>query len=804
MFLRRNHRGARFHHRVLATAARAGIGHLAAFAAPASAQQYGYTFDLRVAGTGAKEVVVQDPGDTVTLELFVHVRGADSDLSNDGLNDVLGGFSSSTGRLLGDMAGLPPPAPFNLTGSSPGRPNDIDGDGDLDIGSNNYSDFNSFYFARGGGETVLGQEHLVGRVRFSAFSLTADSTNVNWWLLPNYDLALLGDLDGAGINANSTSPLIHYADPVTIRAANTTGGGTTTYLSGTIEDHVVVDNTVRPANGTTLILNRGITVNRGGLFDSRDGTGNYGPHEIRINDTTSGNEGGALFIGNLKIGVTSPGLFAHNRGLTKVGSDITLGVGAPGTLTVAGGTVLGQRLTVGSSADGAVVHSNGQVTVSTLTLGSSAQVGSTYDLSGPVDTSALTISRVASIGSAGNGQFRQSGGQSSFNGTLMLGAQGGRVELSGGLLAASNTRVQAGGLFTQSGGTFSGGFVSFGDTGSTTTPARYDLQGGTFTGGSMYVGNFTRGTVHQTGGYAHIGSILHLQDEYDLSDGTLNAWFLNLSAPTNGQAGLLNQTGGFVSAEYMWVYGTYRITGGSFSVNRELTIFPGGTIDFGGSNAAMVASTNSMLNVPDTGFGNTGNASLVGQVDSLINYPAGFVLTDHFGHVTTQGLLHEDFTPLHIPAGRTVGGVGTIHGNVTNDGRVIPGYHGGAMAIDGSFTQSSDASLLIEIGGTSLDPTLFDALQVSGPVSLDGSLTIQLLNGFLPTADDAYTIVGGSTQLGRFLNAQNTVTFDGGMFDVSYTGDSVVLSNFQVIPEPSAAAVILLAAGAILPRRRRT
>src|SRR5690242_19984884 len=47
----------------------------------------GYTFDLRVAGSGAKDVTVQNPCDTITMDLFVHVRGNDGNLTNDGLND---------------------------------------------------------------------------------------------------------------------------------------------------------------------------------------------------------------------------------------------------------------------------------------------------------------------------------------------------------------------------------------------------------------------------------------------------------------------------------------------------------------------------------------------------------------------------------------------------------------------------------------------------------------------------------------------------------------------------------------------
>jgi hypothetical protein len=776
----------------------------------------GFTFDLRVHGTGGKEVTVQEPGDTITLDLFVHVQGNDSNQTNDGLNNVLGGFRSTTGRLLGDLAGVPPPAPFNQLSSTPGQAHDLDGDGDLDVGSTTYNGagvISDWYFARGGGETIPGHDFLVGQVRFTAFSLAAGSTDVNWFGPPDGQgaqshIVVLGRLDAQPTAVFfSNDPLLHYADPVTVRTDHVIGGGNTTYLSGTVDEHVVVTETVRPATGTTLILNRGITVNTGGLFDSRDANGDFGPHEIRINDTTSSNEGGAIFVANMKLGVSAPGVFNQNRGLTKLSADLTVGAGAPGTFNVAGGTTLAKRLVVGSTADGAVAQSGGQVTVGSLIMGGTAGTASRYDLSGPVETSVLTTSSFATIGGAENAAFHQSGGQANFNGTLTFAGNGtvhGSMELTGGLLRANRAYFLAGGQGDQSGGTFSPSLLAIGREGAgSDQPSRYALHSGSLVVGSGFIGDGGKGTLIQTGGAASFAGGPYVHDEYDLIDGTVRGFNMNIYAPENGRLGLVEQSGGFLSADYLDVYGTYHITGGSFTVNRQLTIHPGGTIDFGSSNAALVASTNSMLNVPSTGFGNSSNASLIGQVDSLIQYPAGMVLSDHFGHVSTQGLMHEDSTPLHIPAGRRVGGIGTIHGNVTNDGGLIPGYHGGVMDIDGSYSQSSSANMLIEIGGNSLDQSRFDSLHVTGSITLAGLLNVQLLDGYVPSADDSYLILTGSSVTGQFANAQSTVSFDGGMFDVSYSGNGVVLSNFQSVPEPGVVSLAAIGIGAILARRRR-
>ena len=55
---------------------------------------------------------------------------------------------------------------------------------------------------------------------------------------------------------------------------------------------------------------------------------------------------------------------------------------------------------------------------------------------------------------------------------------------------------------------------------------------------------------------------------------------------------------------------------------------------------------------------------------------------------------------------------------------------------------------------------------------------------------------------GFFANAETTVSFSGGMFDVNYSGTEVVLSNFQV-PEPGSMALILGALSMLILRRRR-
>lgn len=775
----------------------------------------GVVFDLRVHDTGSKDVVIDSPGDSVLLDVYAKVTGYDANPGNDGLSFAVASFRSGFGGLLGDLIGIGPPPGFNAISSTPGSTMDLDGDGDLDVGGTDPMNAAGYYGSFSGvGQwvpTPTPDGVLVAQARFTAFSLSANTTTVAYTIRsdPQQQLGPTVYFDGTQVSLHSTDPRIGYGGPITIHAAEVSGGGTTEFLSGTIDDHLTIDHTIKPGAGSTLILNRGLSVLPGGVFDARDAVGNYGNHEIRINDTTSGNAGGAIFVGTMTIGAATPGRFDQTRGLTKVGTQLVLGAtgGAPGTLTVSGGSVLATKATIGQAADGLVTQSGGQVTIGTLAMGTSAAsgVGSRYELSGD---GALTVSSRTDLGGGASAAlFRQTGGQSSFNGTLWVAAQGanaGAIELTGGRLGGNQVRVTAGASVDHTGGTFSASLLALGQqTAGSSAPAIYNFHNGTLEMGSAFVGDRGNGGIVQSDGLAHASGIVHLFDRYDLSAGTLNTWGLVVNAPADNLAGLFNQSGGVVSADYLDVYGTYRITGGTFSVNKQLRILDGGTIDFGSNPSTMMAGPNSLIAVPSSGLANTSNASLVGAEGSLINYPAGYVPADHFAHVSTQGLLHEDYTPLHIPAGRSVTGAGIIHGDVTNDGALNPGYAGGVMDIDGSFTQSADGIMTFEIGGSAFDQTKFDALHVTGATTLAGLLDVHLLDGYLPSPDDAYTILSGANISSTFANAQSSIAFDGGRFDVTYGGDYVLLSNFQVVPEPTLTGTFALAAIATLSRRRR-
>jgi len=103
------------------------------------------------------------------------------------------------------------------------------------------------------------------------------------------------------------------------------------------------------------------------------------------------------------------------------------------------------------------------------------------------------------------------------------------------------------------------------------------------------------------------------------------------------------------------------------------------------------------------------------------------------------------------------------HGNVTNyGGTVSPGDPlgvPGVLTVSSNYTQTPSATLEVQIGGG--DPGQVSVLNVLGSANLNGSLDPELVNGFVPSVGQSFTILGYASVTGSFSHIQNQV-FDSG------------------------------------------
>lgn len=121
-------------------------------------------------------------------------------------------------------------------------------------------------------------------------------------------------------------------------------------------------------------------------------------------------------------------------------------------------------------------------------------------------------------------------------------------------------------------------------------------------------------------------------------------------------------------------------------------------------------------------------------------------------------------------------GLGTLVGPVVNQGVVTPGTSPGTLIINGNFTQTRTGELEIEIASA----TNYDQLLVAGDIALAGTLSVSLLDNFVPTEGQTFTIFGN--QFDSLTGAFESVvfpSFNGLTFDLMQSPDSISL---HVVP----------------------
>jgi hypothetical protein len=114
--------------------------------------------------------------------------------------------------------------------------------------------------------------------------------------------------------------------------------------------------------------------------------------------------------------------------------------------------------------------------------------------------------------------------------------------------------------------------------------------------------------------------------------------------------------------------------------------------------------------------------------------------------------------------------------NFTNYGTVD--IRSGILAANGGYTSMSNALLNCALGGTT-PGTGYGQLQVAGPVTLNGALSVDLSNGFSPAINDSFTVLTASPRNGAFsdfLYPSNAVTMQ-----LSNTVNSVIVRVTEIL-----------------------
>ena len=139
---------------------------------------------------------------------------------------------------------------------------------------------------------------------------------------------------------------------------------------------------------------------------------------------------------------------------------------------------------------------------------------------------------------------------------------------------------------------------------------------------------------------------------------------------------------------------------------------------------------------------------------------------------------------------------GTANGPISNNGVF---NITSALSTNGDYTQGAGGTLTIDLGG--IGPGEFSVLDVSGLVTLDGTVDFAAVNGFTPgTGDDFKFLLFGSAS-GNFasMDFTNWTCPTGDTCDEVVGADSLTLDISSAVPSsptPEPSALLLFGTGA--------
>ena len=506
-----------------------------------------------------------------------------------------------------------------------------------------------------------------------------------------------------------------------------------------------------------------------GLFkkSAGAGTGNVATGNFVSTGTVRAESGTIAFPNAVSAAGTfraNPGATLNFTGTTTLNTAVTFD-----NIDLAGGTLTGAGTVTGNWRWSSGTLSGATLTLpvgGVLTLPNSSNkslIGSTVNNSGTValtGTGAL-VSRDAPVfnnlagglvdfssdasllfgNSGANLVFNNSGTvqKSGGTGTTTL-STGNWVNNSGGLVRAQagtinfSGPVNAGGTFTAAGGALT-------LTGATTLASSVnfngvDLAGGTLTGAGTVTGNWS------------------------WSGGAMNGATLTL--PVGGVLTLPNSSNKSLIGSTVNNSGTVALTGTGALVSRDAPVFnnlAGGLVDFSSDASLLFGNSGANLTLNNAGTlrktGGTGTSAVSGTFTNTgtVLAQTGTLTFTNFTQTAGAMVLGGGAlggTTFALQGGE-LRGVGTINGSVNNTGAIVrPGgtNAAGTLAITGTFTQGAGGTLAVEIGGTGAGQ--FDVLNVTGPVTLGGTLNIAHINAFTPTSGQSFRVVQSVLNPGTF------------------------------------------------------
>jgi hypothetical protein len=593
-------------------------------------------------------------------------------------------------------------------------------------------------------------------------TLGAALNNYNTLAIQGGTLVLQGGGNNTGTISVPAGTTINFGGGTFISSGASTisGGGTLIVSGGTPTLGGVVNLTgsnifsggSTELNGYYVCTNNALTISGGSV--NFDGTGPVSPSVINL---SRGSLGGSDLV-TAGSAMTWSGGAMSGTGRTVIPAGATLTINNPSFITLTARTLDNAGTTTWSGAN--LNMDDGVIT---------NEPGALFQVSSP--TSIFPAGGAPRFDNAGT-LTTPAGGTTTFDVALnnlnTLAILGGTLLLEGGGLNTGSISVPAGAAISLSLLTFSsspGSAITGGGTlivsgGTPTLSGVVNLAGSNiFSGGSTELNGFyvcTNNALTICGGSVNFDGT-----------GSVSPSVINLSSGTLGGRNLVT-----VGSAMTW-------TGGGMSGTGRTVIPAGATLSI--NNPSFITLTSRTLD-------NGGVTTWTGAGSLTMN---GSVITNRFGALfnpqNASLLVSGGGSPRFDNAGtfRKTASAGTltlVSIPFTNYG-VVDLQQGVLSASGGGYASASNAVLNCGLAGP-VPGTNYGQLQVSGGVNLNGALSVNFTNNYIPTTNDLFTLVLAGARNGAFssfLFPSNQV----GMV-LSNTPTSVIVraANILALPQP--------------------
>ncbi|MBR0190802.1 MAG: autotransporter-associated beta strand repeat-containing protein [Thermoguttaceae bacterium] len=580
--------------------------------------------------------------------------------------------------------------------------------------------------------------------------------------------------------------------------------------------------------------------------------------------TIGGGSGSASVTRNSNSSLTiDSGKFISvlNNGLLTVQN--TLIINANGAMSVNGGSLS----TTGVDVSGTFDYTSGSNFVNSNTININA--GGSFNIAGSgqfrmngtysimnIMGGSVYIDSISYIGVTANGVINQSGGNATFNKSLVFGwgAGNGTYNLSAGTLTTTDnaglwcSKTTGFNTFNMTGGT-----ANFNKAGNSFAVGLYDDGTGTqWTPRSVAnVFNLYSGTVNAANTFAiqYNGTLFVAKNGEDGGDGVLNAKAITLTntGHLNMSSGTINVgEGGITSSD-----GAYSITlsGGTFGTKGSnwssalnagissnavtfasetgktitwsgilsgaggVTKSGDGTLTLVGANTYSGTTTISGGTLKLTGDGTLGTGAVVNEASLEFAYDTEKTFTNAVsgnGTVTKTGAGRLKInaangfqaSELIVSNGR-LDFLGTMTGGITVSSNTVfsPGNSVGTADVNGLFTLGSGATLLLEVDGSESDllkATSFDV--ASGTIDLEmGSVQSGRMYAIIQNKSGDF-----GTDFDVDFWTSLLTTSDRDIWELSVMGDTVYAKiDANAIPEPSTWLLLVLGTAGLFYWRKK-